>query len=180
VVRVHGPRFRILDIVEMADEPDIRGVITEVTRHADDEIKYSVLPLTDDPDYVGCVYPESWLTGTGQRASVQMFALPDGLREGDVVRITTDCGYPEYAGKTGVLSGSSSADGSVGFWIEELGESAALQPQFLVPTGERIVRANFEPHEVVSTSVTEDGMVTGHSQYLILDSLDNYLSEAGL
>ena len=174
------PKFKVLDIVQTQDEPDMRGVITQVRRYPDGEFRYSVLPLTDDPNFAAAVYPETWLSATGGRAPIDMFALPGGLREGDVVVVANECGDDEYAGRSAVVTAGVTADGDVGFWIEELGESGTLPPRFLVPTGDRIQRQPFEPREVGYTSVSEDGAVTGQGNYLILDNLSNYLTEAGL
>jgi hypothetical protein len=174
------PRFGVLDIVEIDDEARWRGVVTKVTQHPDGEIRYSVRELTDDPDYMAGKYPEARLRATGETAPVAMFALPGEFREGDVVKIAADCGDDEWAGQTAVVDGSSSPDGAVGVWIEDLGEGGAFRPEFLIRTGERHPRPAFAPHEVWYTSVSQDGAITGRSSYVVLDNLDNYLSAAGL
>lgn len=179
-LRPRDPRFSVLDIVEIEDEPRWRGVVTQATWHPDGEIKYSVRELTDDPDYMAGHYPRAWLSATGETAPAAMFALPGGFREGDVVVVAANCGDDECAGKTAVVDGGSSPDGAVGVWIEDLGEGAAFLPQFLTRTGQRHLRPAFTPHEVSYASVRQDGTITGRSYYVILDDLDNYLSEAGL
>jgi hypothetical protein len=68
----------------------------------------------------------------------------------------------------------------VGIRIEDLGEGAAFQPEFLIRTGKRHPRPAFTPHEVSCISVSQDGVITGRSRYFILDNLDHYLSGAGL
>jgi hypothetical protein len=93
------PRFSVLDIVEIEDEPRWRGVVTQVTWHPDGEIKYSVRELTDDPDYMAGHYPRAWLGATGETAPAAMFALPGGFREGDVVVVAANCGDDECAGR---------------------------------------------------------------------------------
>jgi hypothetical protein len=174
------PCFGVLDIVEIDDEPRWRGVVTAVTRHPDRGIMYSVRQLTDDPDYMAGKYPQACLTAMGETAPAAMFALPGGWREGDMVEVAAGCGHAEYAGKTAVVDGSSSPDGAVGVWIEDLGEGAAFQPEFLIRTGKRHPRPAFTPHETSCTSVSQDGVITGRSRYVILDGLDNYLSDPGL
>jgi hypothetical protein len=44
------PRFRVLDIVEVDDEPGWRGVVTEIRRYPDAQIRYSIRQLADDLD----------------------------------------------------------------------------------------------------------------------------------
>jgi hypothetical protein len=174
------PRFRVLDIVEVDDEPGWRGVVTEVRRYPDAQVRYSIRQLADDLDYMAGIYPEPAVTATGERAQAEMFALPGGFREGDVVEVAAGCGDAECAGKTGVVDGSSSPDGAVGVWIEDLGVGTAFRPEFLIRTGRRHPRPAFEPREVGYTSVSVTGAITGRSHYAILDNLDNYLSDAGL
>jgi hypothetical protein len=175
-----SPRFRVLDIVEVDDGSGWRGVVTQVRRDPDGQVRYSIRQLTGDPDYLAGIYPDQQVTATGERAPIAMFALPGGLREGDVVEVAAGCGDDECAGKTAVVDGSSSADGAVGVWIEDLGEGAAFRPEFLIRTGRRHPRPAFEPHEVWYTSVSVTGAITGGSHYVLLDNLDNYLSDAGL
>jgi hypothetical protein len=86
-LRTREPRFSVLDIVEIEDEQLWRGVVTQVIRHRDGEIKYSVRELTDNPDYMAGQYPQAWLSATGETAQAAMFALPGGFREGDVVEV---------------------------------------------------------------------------------------------
>jgi hypothetical protein len=185
-VVVDEPRFAVLDVVEIADDPILaeqglsgrRAVVTRIRRDDDGRYTYSVGGLDDDSE-VGGLYPEECLLPTGERASAELFWLPGPFRTRDVVRVAGDYEFGAAAGRRAVLTDGYSEDPETGevllcVWIEEVGEAFTVAPGQLSPTGERLPP---RPRGRVahSTAVSTDGEIRGTFSFVIVDEIDQHL-----
>lgn len=68
-----------------------------------------------------------------REASAELFALECGFRRGEVVSVAAECGAREAAGQTSVMDGTYTP----GIWIEDLGDSLIVAPQFVTSLGRR-------------------------------------------
>jgi hypothetical protein len=177
-----APRFEILDIVETRNDPRLaeaglngtRGVVSEIREYPGPRLRYMVRNTDEDGDVVSAIFEEEDLLRTGVRASADIFGLPGGFREREIVRVSETYADPELAGRTGVVEGGYNGDGDLGVWIEELGESVSVPPQFLTPTGDRLP-AQEAGRTVVSTRVGVDGEIKGHTTFIMVDEVSRYL-----
>lgn len=180
------PRFKVLDIVEIGNDPVLaapglsgrQAVVTQIRLYADGDVRYSVGSHTDD-DEVGGLYDEEDLHAVGERASIDRFRVPGPFRERELVVISADCDEPEIAGRRGeITSGYWAVDKHeelhLGVWVKELGLLYDVEARFLTATGERLPPpAAGRPAK--STRVSEDGDVLGTTGYVIIDDIERYL-----
>jgi hypothetical protein len=181
-----GPRFRVLDVVEIGYHPTlarqglvgVRGAIMEIRQHADGRVRYAVGGLRDATSEVGGLYEEEDLQATGVRADAETYQLPGPFQVRDVVRISAACDQAEIAGRTGVVDGGYTGSNEIGHvlgvWIEELGEGFMVEPAFLSASGTRLPPPE-RGRVAHSTRVSEHGEVIGHTSYIIVDELEQYL-----
>lgn len=178
-----APRFQILQVVQIADHPDLAshglagqaGCITQIREYPGPLFRYSVRgPDPADDDEVSGLYNEQHLEPTGQTAPAELFALPGGFREGEIVWIAADCGVPEAAGRTGTVDGTYTPAGGLGIWLGDLGDSVIVAPPFVTSTGQRVPPRPV-PRSGHSTRVGTGGQITGRTTYMIVDDLDQYL-----
>lgn len=179
-----APRFKILDIViRDADDcaPD-RGVVTEVREYPGHRFRYSIQFLTSDnnpipgdsDEIMAAMCEEAELRGTGERAPLEIFALPGGFRVREVVRISEDYPDKDLGGRTGTIAGDANSLGEIGVWVDDIGESICLYPRFLTATGDRLP-APHTGRAASSISVSVHGHVTGQSSFIVIDELYRYL-----
>lgn len=153
-----------------------RGAVTQIREYPGPHFRYSVRSLTgDDEDEVSGLYAEEDLEATGERASADLFALPGGFRLGQVVLVAAGCDDPDVAGRTGVIDGSYTGNGGIGVQIQDLGESVAIDPQFLTPTGDRLPAPEAGPRAAWSMQISTAGRITGQTSYFVVDEIDRYL-----
>jgi hypothetical protein len=181
-----GPRHAVLDVVQIADHPILAeqglpgqlGVVLTIRRYPEGHYRYSVgSAIDDEDDEVPGIYDEEHLLPTGQRSDASRFGPPAPFRLRDVVQISDQCEDEEGRGHTGVIDGAYAPDSSgaaVGVWIETLGESVIVDVGHLTQTGERLPPPPLN-REATSTQVSTDGQVIGHSSYVIVDDIDQYL-----
>jgi hypothetical protein len=75
--------------------------------------RYCVRSLTgDDDDEVACLYDEEHLQATGERAAASLFAVPRGFQDRQAVTVSAGFDHPYLAGRTGVVDGSNTGDGT--------------------------------------------------------------------
>jgi hypothetical protein len=176
------PRFEILEIVQIGDQPRLaasgltgqRGAITQIREHPGPRFRYSVRSLVDDDDGIGGLYAEEDLLPTGERASPALFALPGGFRIREIVQVSATYEVPEVAGRTGVVDGTYTGEGGIGIRIEEFDESVTVDPRLLTPTGDRLP-APQAGRAASSIQVSADGQIRGQTTYTVVDEVSRHL-----
>jgi hypothetical protein len=127
-----------------------------------------------DDDTVGGLYAEQHLESAGQTTPAELFALHRGFRHGELVRVAAGCDVPEVAGRAGIVDGTSTLEGGLGVWLDDLGDSFIVAPRFVVAAGQRLP-AEPVPRTCHSARVSTSGQIAGHTTYQIVDNLEQYL-----
>ena len=180
------PRFAVLDVVEIADEPTaarLRSegrsfVVEHIREYADGPYVYGLAILGDaDTAVVGGLFDERSLHPTGDRAAVDVFRLPGPFESRELVDIAADYSERAIAGRVGVVTASVEGDPGgqqVAVWIEELGELFVLPCAAMKSRGERC-----PPPErgriATTTRVSASGEVIGEVSYVVVDEIERYL-----
>jgi hypothetical protein len=183
-----APAFQVLDIVEIAPlGPFVtsglagrRGAVLSVRRYPSGSHRYSVGCLPGEPDYdeVPGIYSEEYLRPTGQRAEAEPYGPVPPFRLRDVVRISDDCDIEEARGHSGHISAAfdhePNESPTVGVWVDDLDEECPIDVRHLTRTGERLPAPPRE-RPGMSTRVSTEGEITGHSEFTVVDDIEHYL-----
>jgi len=180
------PVHAVLDIVRVAEHPILArqglsgqlGVVLSVRRYPEGHYRYSVgSAIDDDDDPVPGIYNEEHLLPTGKRSEAERFGPPAPFRLRDVVRVSESYEDEELRGLTGVIDCFYSPDAHgcpIGVWIRTTDEHVIVDIRHLTRTGERLPAPPVN-REATSTRVSTDGTVLGHSAYVVVDDIDQYL-----
>jgi hypothetical protein len=182
---IHG----VLDIVEVASSDRLvalglacrRGVVLSIRQYPDGQYRYAVGSMLDpaaaDEDDVPGIYDEEHLLPTGARTTAERYGPPAPFRLRDVVQISVDCDIEEARGCTGYVGfACSSQPGAtpIGVWVYGLEEACIIDARYLTRNGVRLaVRPRGQ--QCTSTQVTADGEIVGHTTYVIVDDIEQYL-----
>jgi hypothetical protein len=181
------PAFQVLDTVEIAPlGPFVtsglagkRGTVLSVRRYPSGAHRYAIGCVPGERDYdVPGIYSEEYLRPTGQRAEAEAYGPVPPFRLRDVVRISDDCDIEEARGHSGHIDSAYDHEPdespTLGVWVDDLDELCAIDVRYLTRTGERLPpppRESSGMSKLVSTA----GEVTGHTDFVIVDDIEQYL-----
>jgi hypothetical protein len=93
------------------------------------------------------------------------------------IEISLDCDIEEARGCTGYVDSAYMAQPGatpIGIWVHGLEEACIIDARYLTRTGERLPVPPRGRRDR-STKVTVDGEIAGHTAYLIVDDIEQYL-----
>lgn len=181
------PAFEVLDVVEIAPlEPmpalglaGRRGTVLSVREYPGSLSRYSVGCLPSDPDYdeVPGLYSEEYLKSTGLRSEATAFGPPPPFHMRDVVTMSDDCDVEGARGASGYISGCAVYEADRPILCVRVDGSdldVYLDATFVTRTGERLPPPP-KGRTGHSTQVSPTGVVTGRSEFTVIDHIENHL-----